>query len=384
MVNFEILSLIIFVLFVGVFLLKDRKNLSFNYGIIIRRWTKGMHLIDRLVKSHPRFIKTLGNIGVVIGVLAGVAGVVLLIVLTVKLQADIRLVLPTAGGYQIPGPVLSVPFWYWIIAIFIIASTHETMHAVFIRLEKVRLKNYGILLLLFLPIGAFVDPDDKGIKKLALMKKLRIFAAGSLANFIVAIIAIALLVSSVFAFSSIAKASGTVIDSVDTNSPASKVGLEGTIHEINGITIHNTMEFVNALNGTRVGQQMEITTDKGSYNLTLGENPRIKNDTYLGIGVRNSYEYKILGVGGDVSSTFLNVFFTVLTFLNWLYMISLGVGIVNLLPVKPFDGGLFFGEIFNKLFGNRGNLIINMTSIILLAVILFNLFGVPILRSLVG
>ena len=66
MISFEIMSLFAFLTIVGILLLKDRKNLSFNYGIIVRRWTKGLELIDVLVKKYPRFITILGNVGVVI------------------------------------------------------------------------------------------------------------------------------------------------------------------------------------------------------------------------------------------------------------------------------------------------------------------------------
>ncbi len=382
MVNFEILSLLIFVAVIGSLLLKDRKNINFHYGIIVRRWTKGLELIDKLVKRYPKFITRMGNIGVGLGVLTGIAGTILLIVLTVKLQQTFGLVLPTAGGYQIPGPVFSVPFWYWLIAIFIIAVTHETMHAVFIRLEKVPVKNYGILMLLLLPIGAFVDPDNNRIKRLSILKKLRIFAAGSFANFVVALIAIGIFISGVFAFGTATDTSGVVIDSVSEDSPADKVNLEGTIQKINDVEIKSTLDFVKALNNTKAGDEILITTGKGSYKLVLEEHPEIQNRSYAGVSIRNSYEYNIFGLNGIVPSAFLKTFFVVMSFLNWLFMISAGVGIVNLLPVKPLDGGLFFGEIFTKIFKDKGTLIINLTSILLIGLLLFNLFGIPWINGL--
>ncbi|MEK6909951.1 MAG: site-2 protease family protein [Candidatus Aenigmatarchaeota archaeon] len=384
MVNFEIASIVLFVLLIGGLLLRDRKNITFHYGIITRRWTRGLEFIDTIVKRYPVLITRLGNLGVALGLLAGISGVVILIILTLKMQQAFGLVLPTAGGYQIPGPVFSVPFWYWLIAIFIIAVTHETMHAVFIRLEKVQVKNYGILMLLLLPIGAFVDPDNKRIKRLSLMKKLRIFAAGSFANFVTAVIAVGIFVSSVFAFSAATETAGVVIDSVAENSPADKANLEGVIQNINDEPINDTLDFVKALNNTKTGDKLVITTDKGNYRLVLEEHPKIENRSYIGVTIRNSYEYSMLGLNGIVPLGFLKIFFAVMSFLNWLFLISLGVGVVNLLPVKPLDGGLFFGEIFTKLFKNKGNLMINITSVILIGILLFNLFGIPWLRSFIG
>ena len=383
MVSFEIASIVLFVLLIGGLLLRDRKNITFHYGLIIRRWTRGLEFIDKLVKRHPKFITRLGNLGVGIGLLAGVAGFVILIILTLKMQQAFGLVLPTAGGYQIPGPVFSVPFWYWLIAIFIIAVTHETMHAVFIRLEKVPVKNYGILMLLLLPIGAFVDPDNERIKRLSLMKKLRIFAAGSFANFITALVAIGIFISSVFAFGAITETSGVVIDSVTESSPADKANLEGTIQKINDEPIKNTLDFVRVLNETRISDEILVTTDKGDYKLVLEEHPKIENKSYVGVTIRNSYEYKLLGFDGIVPLVFLKIFFAVMSFLNWLFLISVGVGVVNLLPVKPLDGGLFFGEIFTKFFKDKGNLLINVTSVILIGILLFNLFGISLLRNFI-
>lgn len=384
MMDFEIVSIIVFVAVIGGLLLKDRKNVKFHYGIIIRRWTRGLEFIDKLVKSYPTLIRRLGNIGVGIGILAGIAGTVILIFLTLKLQQTFGLVLPTTGGYQIPGPVFSVPFWYWLIAIFIIAITHETMHAVFIRLEKVPVRNYGILMLLLLPIGAFVDPDNRRVNKLSTLKKLRIFAAGSFANFAVAIVAIGIFISSVFAFGSVTNTSGVIIDSVTKDSPADKGDLEGVIERINDVEIKNTLDFAKSLNTTKPSDEIQVTTNKGDYKIMLEEHPKIENRSYIGVTIRNSYEYNIFGLSGELPLVFMKTFFAVMSFLNWLFLISFGVGIVNLLPVKPLDGGLLFGEIFTKLFKEKGTLLINITTILLIGIFLFNLFGIHLLRNIIG
>ncbi|MBU5537482.1 MAG: site-2 protease family protein [Candidatus Aenigmatarchaeota archaeon] len=384
MVSFEITSILLFIIIVGSLLLKDRKNITFKYGIIIRRWTKGLELIDKLVRRYPKFVTWIGNIGIAVGLLAGLVGVAILIFLTVRLERAFGLILPTAGGYQVPGPVFSIPFWYWLLAIFIIATTHETMHAVFIRLEKVPVKNYGILMFLLLPIGAFVDPDNNRIKRLSLIKKLRIFAAGSFVNILTSFVAIGLLISSAFAFTIVTESVGVAIDSVAENSPADKANLEGTILQIDNKSITNVIDFVKALNNTKPGDEIEITTDKGEYRLILGEHPEIENRSYIGVMIRNSYEYNLFGFNGVVPLMFLRIFFTVMSFLNWLFLISMGIGIVNLLPIKPLDGGLFFGEIFTKLFKDKGNFLINLTSIVLIGLLLFNLFGIPWVKNFIG
>lgn len=384
MVSVEIISVIVFVVLIGGLLLRDRKNLIFNYGIIIRRWTKGLQWIDKLVKKYHRQIKIIGNIGVIAGLIAGIGGTVVTVILTLKLQQTFSPVLPTVGGYQIPGPVFSVPFWYWLLAIFIIVVTHESMHAVFVRLEKVRVKNYGLLMLLLLPIGAFVDPDNNQIKRLSLMKKLRIFAAGSFANFVVALIAFIFFISSATAFNTIADAN-IRIESVTENSPATESGLEGDIlQKINNQTIKSNSDIGRALNNTKPGDEILITTEKGEFKITLGEHPEVENKSYIGVGLRQEFDYNIFGFNGALPPVVLRIILTVISFLQWLLLISAGVGIVNMLPIKPLDGGLFFGEIFTKLFKNKGNYLINALSIILLGILLFNIFGLPLLRNIIG
>src|SRR5438445_5068790 len=101
-------------------------------------------------------------------------------------------VLPSAGGVTVPGTV-SIPFWYWLFAIFPLIFVHESMHAIFARLEKIKIMSYRILLLLVLPIGAFVDPDMESTKKLPSVKKLRIFSAGSLGNYLLVLLVILIL-----------------------------------------------------------------------------------------------------------------------------------------------------------------------------------------------
>ena len=144
----------------------------------------------------------------------------------------IQLILPSlsATGAEGPGYIL-IPFWFWLITIGIILIPHEFMHGVIARAEKIKLKSVGLLLLAVLP-GAFVEPDERHLKRAKFWTRIRIFAAGSFANFLVA----ALVFSATTAYvwpSSVGD--GIVIGSIAEGSPAALAGLiEGsTISEIN-------------------------------------------------------------------------------------------------------------------------------------------------------
>ncbi len=373
--NLEIISAIIFFSLIFILLLKDRKSAEFHYGIIIRRWKKGKEIIDNLVKNHEKIISKIGTISVVIGITAGILGFITLIVFSFRLERMFGLVLPTAGGYQYPGPVISIPFWYWIIGAFVIMITHESMHAVYARLEKIPLKNYGILLLLILPIGAFVDFDMKRVNRLKTLKKLKILTAGSFANFLTA--AIVLLVGlaiSTFLF----QASGVSFAKTVEGSPASAVNLTGVIKSINGIEVKTLEDFTNILNNTNVGDEIEIVTTNSTYRLTTTSRPDNQTGPYIGIAspaAAFNIKYGLQNYSSTIEVSTRLLF--------WLFVLSVGVGTANLLPMKPFDGGLVWEEILIKKF-KQGRNIVNILTVVTIGLILFNLFGIGIVKGIIG
>ena len=100
--------------------------------------------------------------------------------------------LGTAGSgvtSQIPGvapiiPGIDIPLIAGIISLAILLMVHEFSHGVLARRAKVRLKSIGVLLFGFIPIGGYVEPDEKMVEKLDNIKQTKIFSAGISANFI--------------------------------------------------------------------------------------------------------------------------------------------------------------------------------------------------------
>lgn len=373
--NLEIISTIIFFSLVGILLLKDRKSAEFHYGIIIRRWKKGKEIIDNLVKNHEKIISRIGTISVVIGIIAGIFGFITLIVFSFRLERMFGLVLPTAGGYQYPGPIISIPFWYWIIGAFVIMITHESMHAVYARLEKIPIKNYGILLLLVLPIGAFVDFDMKRVNRLKTLRKLKILTAGSFANFLTAAIVLLIgLAISTFLF----QATGVSFAKTVEGSPASTANLTGVIKSINGIEVKTLEDFTNILNNTKVGEEIEIATTNSTYRLTTTSRPDNQTGPYIGIASPATAFNIKFGLQNYSSTIEIST-----RLLFWLFVLGVGVGTANLLPLKPFDGGLVWEEILIKKF-KQGRNIVNILTAITIFLILFNLFGIGIVKGIIG
>lgn len=381
MADFELISTIIFFSVIGLLLIYDRKNVQFSYGISIRRWKKGLGYIDSIAKRHRKFITAIGNISVVIGIIGGIVGIAMLLLFTAKLQQVFGIVLPSVSGYHYPGPVISIPFWYWIVGIFLIIATHESMHAVYAKLEGVKVKNYGVILFLLLPIGAFVDPDNKQIKKLKTLKKLRILSAGSFINLVTAGIMVVLLILSSNMTNYLFQNSGVSFESTIKETPAAAAGLSGTILKINDRDVKSVGSFLVVLDNIKPSDVAEIETTEGNYFIKTAENPDSPSKAYIGISnVENVYSYRAL-FSGIVPKSVIVSSETWFRLLYWLTLLSLGVGIANLLPMKPFDGGLIFEELFSKISKTHSGLIIKSLTIVTAGLILFNLFGIGIVRS---
>ncbi len=385
MINFELISTVAFFALVAVFLIRDRKNIEFSYGIIIRRWDRGLQLIDGFVNKRRNFLRKLGTVAVYISVATAIFGLGFLLWFSFTAQRGIGLALPSVGGYQYPGPVISIPFWYWLIGIFLIIVTHESMHAVYARLENVKVKNYGILLLLVLPIGAFVDPDNKGLKRLSFMKKLRVLVAGSFINIVTGLITVLLFFGLVnlanYAFS----LDGVKFESTIPSTPANAVGLSGIIKEINGQEVKSTLDLTDVLGKIKPGDELQIKTTDGTFNVKTVPNPdpELQGRAYIGISKATSvFKYKMF-LSGTVHESVLSSYTSLLEFLRVIVLLSTGIGIANMLPMKPFDGGLVFEEIFSRFFGKRGKFLINTTTVITVGLLLFNLFGIPLLKTFI-
>ena len=89
-------------------------------------------------------------------------------------------------------PGLTIPF-VAIFSLVLILFIHEFSHGVIAEMYGVRVKSFGILYFLFIPIGAFVEIDDEKLEKLEGVKKFNIFAIASVMNLFTGVITLTLL-----------------------------------------------------------------------------------------------------------------------------------------------------------------------------------------------
>ena len=81
-------------------------------------------------------------------------------------------------------PGITIPFFAGILALAVILITHEFSHGVISRIYKIKIKKVGLVLLGVIPMGAFVEPDEKKVLTLDKYKQNGIFIAGIASNFL--------------------------------------------------------------------------------------------------------------------------------------------------------------------------------------------------------
>jgi membrane-associated protease RseP (regulator of RpoE activity) len=286
-----------------------------------------------------------------------------------------------------------VPWWIWVIGVMSVMIPHEFSHGIMCRLEKIRIQSVGWLLLFIIP-GAFVEPDEKQLKKSKRSTRLKVYAAGSFANIAFAFI-IVLLFTALFPV--LFTPAGVYFQTIE-NSTANLTGMSGSIIEMDNQKVTNPNDISSILSKHKPGDTIEVKTTQSNYmvpymylsgssateliapkpaivtdlndthiyRVTLTENPNEKGKAFLGISASDKPTY-LLSVDPQF---YLNIS---LIFI-WIYIFNLGIGLVNLLPIKPLDGGLVF-EVIAEKFSRRSAVIVKAVSGIMLAFLVFNLIG---------
>jgi len=372
-VNFlELVLLILFfsAIIVRLFRKKMKREIEIKKLIILEYSKEYSKKLQKIAQAHEKSLKIIGLAILISAPILLIVGVYNLFASLIFIKPSVALVLPAISGVKYPGPVLSVPFWIWIIAIFLIVFSHESFHALMAMNEKIRTRRYGILYLLFIPLGAFVDIDEKKLEKLRIENKIKILAAGSFGNLLLFGVFTAFLLLSSYFLNLLFESKGVWFNSTAPNTPAERVGLEGIILKIDNTSITNVYDLQEFLKRTRPNTTVLIETTKGKYELTLSER---NNVSYIGIvDVRNYIVYR--WNEKPVSQTILLAIGYFQLIFRWISFLSLGVAIANMLPILPLDGGLIMREILKDRFGKKGEKFSYFLSTSFLLLLLFSLF----------
>ncbi|MEM4335755.1 MAG: site-2 protease family protein [Candidatus Anstonellales archaeon] len=85
-------------------------------------------------------------------------------------------------------PGINLPFLEGVFALALILIVHEGAHALLTRIARVRLLSSGIVFFGFIPVGAFVEPDENHLLQKSIKEQERVLAVGTGANFLASIV----------------------------------------------------------------------------------------------------------------------------------------------------------------------------------------------------
>jgi len=384
----------------------NKKKISREGPMYLYKTQVGVKFIDFIGTKYGKFIRSLHYLVITIGYLL-FAGILFVIGQTIYIYLKVPEItniiktpplLPLIPYFpQIFGAQSLFPpfyFAYFLIALIVVAFSHEFAHGIFARANNVRIKSTGVAFLGPI-LGAFVEQDDKQMTKKAKIPQMAILGAGVFANLIMATIFFLLLLAtfhtlfvpagavfSTYSYSVINNSEITGINNLSDqllristtdgnylitpeslatqinlsrdytiayfDAPAIKAGLDGAVQSIGEYEVRDFNGFAAAMDNYGPGDNVIIKTTMGDYNITFAEHPENSSKAFVGVGFRDSGSQRLL------SKIFVfknpSTYYEPLTFFSqfsydlfwWVAMINLMVGLFNMLPFGFLDGGRFF------------------------------------------
>lgn len=410
----------------AIILLLDRyfdlksRGLEAGPGVLIWRTKYGLGLLDRVANSSRKFWKIFGIVGAALG---SVFMILVFLNLADKAAGIIGTIIspPPAGGGGAPGVMPLVPGWTFpveliipfLIAIGTVLIVHEPAHGITARRVGLPVESTGLLLLAVIP-GAFVEPNEEELKKASISNRLQVYGAGSFANILFGILCLGLILAL------ISPSSGLHVAGVYENTPARENIQPGMrLMEIGyvgdtSIKIMGYQDFDNFMENTRPGDNVRVITESGDHTFTLrsypsGENLTLflENDnTEVTFENRDNENVGFLGVwtpyypvskskiAGDIFTSLIMFWETpslrgggisqysydyrapvfIINVLQMMFLLNIGIGLFNLLPLKPLDGGHIAECLSEKMSSKKtAKRVALALSVITLAIIMINL-----------
>lgn len=424
-------------------------NISLYGPALLLRTKKGVDFLKKIA-SKKGFWKKYGNFGIAFCFITMVIMVFVLIWqawAVIGFTPEQKQAMP---GFEValilPGinPILPLEYLgYIVVALIVAIIAHEFSHGILTFAANLKVKSLGVLYLI-VPIGAFCEPDEEELKKTDAGKRMRVYAAGPLSNFVVALVAL-LLFSFPFMSAVQPAATGIGVLEVYKNSPADELGIKtgAIITEVNGTDFSSFetfeqgyIKYIEIMNDTKANETISISfvynqilynetikltnrydyfpvesnKDKGftgvysligvKENLNMLKNPIFEKFPYGFLffyvipltGYFEGYNpivspftesYVITGPLGVFPPI---VFWVIVNTLYWVFWLNLAVGLFNVLPMIPLDGGFLFNDALGSLIKKfkkdaseeqRNKLVKNVSlvlSLIILVAIIFPFF----------
>ena len=407
-VNPRLIFLVVFVAVMAYLLYRDRDKVQRQSILFYRRTKHGIEYIDRIANAAPRFWNIYGWTGVVFAFLT-----IPFILFNVLVSFSNMISSGgSSGGPSLVAPGLNsqasfqsgisfIPIEYWLISIAVLMFVHELSHGIVARAEDMEINSVGWIVLGIIP-GAFVEPkgenmlpgaeededsdtsDEEDTNKGgpwdqgSWTSQLKVLAAGSFANYVTAFI-FALI--SLGIFMQVAHPAG-VVYSAQEGYPAVQSGMDnGTIYSINGEKVRYSDEIIAIAENFSANDTVTLNTSEGVFNVTMTER---NGSAYMGV---------LMGSGKGVMSAFYDMIYDrrvikpayeevegvlswTLSMLQTVALLNLLIGMFNMLPAKPLDGGQIMGTLAERFLPEADGLLNYWSVLIWLALLGSILFSI--------
>lgn len=377
---FALFGIFIFWALAGALIYKRGKwhGVSFEGGMLMWRTKFGLRFIDRIGRTLRKFWLAFGST-------AAAIGFVLMIFIFVALLWNVVYIFQHPGtalpGAKLVLPGITIPFIEGLIALFTVLLVHEPAHGLLMRAQGLRTKSIGLLLWTVIP-GAFVEQDEKQLKQAPLMKRLRVYGAGSLANMVFALLCLGVILALV------TPKPGVYVYGIEQGAPAeNSLWLGARLIEIDNVPISGYEDYYDFMEEVVSGENLNILTENGLVTVTAAENYRYKigivpisaishweftNPLFvmaapafelIGYPLFHPYAYSSMIPWGLVGV------------LKWMFILNFAMGLINLLPAVPLDGGYIFrGLLEKKVKKETARKVSYALALFILALIIINLF----------
>jgi membrane-associated protease RseP (regulator of RpoE activity) len=239
--------------------------------ILTLRTLRGRAFLNRLA-APKRFWRALANLGLG-GALVAMVGSFVLILSSAISALDTA----QPSAIQQPQNFLIIPgvndFLPLSVAPEIIAGlavamvVHEGAHGLLCRVEGIDIESMGLVFFTFLPVGAFVEPNEEATQATSRGARARMFAAGVTANTLLTVLVFALLFGPVVG--AISPAPGYAVGEVTPGSSADAAGIAAgdRLVEVDGTPVETAAEFEAAL--ADAGETVTVAADDGDGERTV-------------------------------------------------------------------------------------------------------------------
>ena len=119
------------------------------------------------------------------------------------------------------------------------------------------------------------------------------------------------------------------------------------------------------------GDNVTVHTNQGDYSVVLDKNPNNESVGFFGIQANKHFE-----LVDDSLGPLPWVLFELLELFQWVFVLNLGIGLFNLLPLKPLDGGYMLEILLSyRLSEEQYKPIVNALSVVMAMIIVFSILA---------